>query len=346
MAWVGFAENDEQKSVRPVAYAGAKKADMDSAGITWADEPRGRGPTGTAIRTREVVVCQDMSQNPGLAPWRTKQLRHGYAALIALPLVWKEECLGALSIFSGRLNAFNAQEVALLEQLALDVSNGIVALRTRSAHEQLQQELLGTSEREKQLIAQELHDGLCQNLAGTAFMSSTLQFRLAKNKEPNAKLAGEICSLLSTAVNEARNLSHGLHPVGPEGEGLMNALSQLAGTVRNLFHIQCTFRCPEPVLLENETISTHLFRITQEALNNARKHGEADRVVIGLRKIHGGLTLTIRDNGIGIPAKLPRRSGMGLGIMKHRAAEIGATLSVRRGSKCGTVVTCTVPVAG
>ena len=124
----------------------------------------------------------------------------------------------------------------------------------------------------------------------------------------------------------------------------MNALSQLASTVRNLFHIRCTFRCPEPVILKNEMVSTYLFRITQEAINNARKHGEADQITISLRKTPAGLILAIRDNGVGMPVKLPKKSGMGLGIMNHRAAEIGATLSVRRaGKNGGTVVACKRP---
>jgi two-component system, LuxR family, sensor kinase FixL len=146
--------------------------------------------------------------------------------------------------------------------------------------------------------------------------------------------------MLSSNVHETRNLAHGLHPVGPEGEGLMNALSQLAETVSNLFHIRCFFRCVEPVFLENEVASTHLYRITQEAINNARKHGEASRVLIVLENTPEGIALNIRDNGVGIPRELPKRNGMGLRGMAHRAAEIGATLRVSRAGKRGTLVTC------
>ena len=217
-------------------------------------------------------------------------------------------------------------------------------LEQTAEHDKLQQEILRISEREKQIISQELHDGLCQNLAGTALMSRMLHNRLSARNDPDAKHAKEIYELLSIGVNEARNLSHGLHPVGPHGEGLMNALSQLAGTVRNLFHIDCTFDCPRRVSIENEMISTHLFRITQEAINNARKHGEADRVVIDLRRTREGVTLTIQDNGVGIPEKTPEKSGMGLRIMNNRASDIGATLTVcRAGKNGGTVVTCTLP---
>ena len=344
MAWVGFAEHNRSKTVRVIAHAGDTYGYLKKANITWADEPHGRGPTGTAIRSQKVNVCRDISSDERLAPWRAQQLKRGYAASIALPLVSEGNCLGALTIYASFPDAFNEQEVDLLKRLASDLTYGIVALRARAEYGKLQQEILRISEREKQLISQELHDGLCQNLAGTALMSRMLHTRLAAENEPNAKYAKEIYELLNTSVDEARNLSHGLHPVGPEGEGLMNALSQLARTVRNLFHIDCTFRCPEPVIIENGKTSTHLFRITQEAINNARKHGEADQVMIGLHHSPEGVTLTIEDNGVGISVNTQKKSGMGLRIMNHRASEIGATLTVRRLDQSGgTVVTCTLP---
>lgn len=345
MAWVGFAEEDENKSVRPVARAGNDHGYLKSAKVTWADNLRGQGPTGMAIRTCEVNVCHDIANDPRLAPWRRAQLKRGYAASIALPLVWQNACLGALTIYSPEADAFNGEEVELLKQLAGDLTYGIYALRTRAERSRLQQELLTISEREKQLISQELHDGLCQNLAGTAMMASMLQRRLEARADPDAEYARQICGMLSTNVNETRNLSHGLHPVGPEGEGLMNALAQLAQSVSNLFHIYCFFRCPEPVLLESEIASTHLFRITQEAINNARKHGEADRILISLQYNPGEIRLVIRDNGIGIPLKMPKISGLGIRSMNYRAAEIGASLTVRRAGKRGTTVTCILPLS-
>ena len=343
MAWVGFAEDDEEKTVRPVAQMGGDKEYLKMAMVSWADTPRGCGPAGMAIRKQRVCQCRHTATDPRFSPWREDAVQRGYASVIAVPLLRDNQCLGVIMIYSAQAGGFQKEEVELLERLAKDLAYGIIVLRTRVAHEQLQRELLAISEREKQLISQELHDGLCQNLAGTAMMSRVLQQRLAAREDPDADCAKQICEMLSASVNETRNLSHALHPVGPEGEGLMNALEQLAQTVTNLFHIRCTFRCPESVFIENETVSTHLFRITQEAINNARKHGEADRVTIGLRNTPAGLTLTIRDNGIGIPVKLPKKTGMGLGLMKLRASEIGATLSVRRAGKHGTLVTCTLP---
>ena len=242
------------------------------------------------------------------------------------------------------LKEAQAQLADHAENLEKTVARRTAELRKQTAErERLQRELLTISEREKLVISQELHDGLCQNLAGTAMMVSILARSLAARADNDAESAKQICTLLNSSVHEARNLSHGLHPVGPEGEGLMNALTELAGTVNNLFHIRCTFRCLRPVFLENGTASTHLFRIAQEAINNARKHGEADEVRITLAKTAKAIVLTIRDNGVGIPSDLSRKRGMGLKSMGYRATEIGATLSVRRGSEKGTVVRCIVP---
>jgi signal transduction histidine kinase len=174
-------------------------------------------------------------------------------------------------------------------------------------------------------------------------MASTLQRRMMSRQDPDAVCAAQISDMLGANVNEARNLAHGLHPVGPEGEGLMNALTQLAETVSNLFHIRCFFRCPEPVCLEDEVVSTHLFRISQEAINNSRKHGEASRILISLYDSPQELVLTIRDNGIGMPHRVRKKSGLGLKTMNYRASQIGATLSVHRTGKRGTMVTCVLP---
>jgi PAS domain S-box-containing protein len=343
MAWVGFADQDQGKAVRPVAKAGDTGKYLEDTKITWADEPQGRGPAGAAIRTRQVVLCRDICSDELLAPWRGQLLQQGFAAVISLPLIWEARCIGVLCIYSAHSDAFNQQEVDLLKQLAGDLTYGIVALRARTERAQLQEELLIISEREKQVIAQELHDGLCQHLVGTAMMGSLLQRRLASRHDPEADPAKQICDLLNSAASEARNLAHGLHPVRPEREGLMDALIGLAQMVSKLFQVDCTFRCDEPVLISNQSVATNLFRMAQEAVNNAMKHGRATRVHIALEQGSQGIALAIQDNGIGILAESPTSKGIGLRIMNHRAATIGATLTIGRAEEQGTVVRITLP---
>lgn len=136
MAWVGYAEHDARRTVRPVARAGREAGYLDTADITWADEPRGRGPTGTAIRTGRPAVCRDMRTDPLFAPWREEALRRGYNASIVLPLIQGTEVLGAISIYAAEASSFDPQEVKLLEELAGDLTYGIEALRTRRAHQE------------------------------------------------------------------------------------------------------------------------------------------------------------------------------------------------------------------
>ena len=344
MTWIGYAENDAGKTVRPSAQVGGDDEYLTQAQETWADVPQGQGPVGTAIRTRKVDQCLNIPDNPRFALWRESAKQRGFASIIAFPLLNGDQCLGALCIYSSQAEGFNNEEIELFEQLADNLAFGIITSRTRDERCRLQMELLRISEREKQLIAMELHDGLCQNLAGIAIMSSVQHLQLEEKGWPESKSAKEIRDLLYTTVNEARNLSHGLYPVSLEGGGLMKALAQLAGTVCNLFGIDCTFVCPEPVFFENESVGNHLFRITQEAINNARKHGQAGCVIIGLRQTSEGWTLTIEDNGVGIAEDIPPQSGLGLKIMNYRAFEIGANISVRRANaNAGTVVTCTLP---
>ncbi len=133
MAWVGYAEQDAGKLVRPVARSGYEEGYLSSVPVSWDEAAEiGRGPTGTAIRTGKTQVNQDVLTNPRLAPWREPAIRRGYRSSIALPLVSEGATLGALTVYSAEANAFSADEVALLEELAANLSFGIQALRTRT----------------------------------------------------------------------------------------------------------------------------------------------------------------------------------------------------------------------
>jgi PAS domain S-box-containing protein/putative nucleotidyltransferase with HDIG domain len=135
LAWVGFVEHDENKTVRPVAWADEHPEFVEAANITWADAARGRGPTGTAVRTGEVQVNQNVATNPALAPWRVEMLRYDLKSSIALPLKNRLEVFGTVTFYSGEPDAFGPEEVALLKQLAADLAYGICALRDHAGRE-------------------------------------------------------------------------------------------------------------------------------------------------------------------------------------------------------------------
>ncbi|HUC85595.1 MAG TPA: PAS domain S-box protein [Candidatus Acidoferrales bacterium] len=132
MAWVGFAEHDESKSVRIPAHAGADGGFLERFSVHWDENnPRGRGPTGVAIRTGRVAISHDFQNDPNMSPWRQAAAEHGFACSIALPLRDGQEIFGVLTIYAAETNAFNSEEVELLTELAGDLAYGIKALRTR-----------------------------------------------------------------------------------------------------------------------------------------------------------------------------------------------------------------------
>jgi PAS domain S-box-containing protein len=116
-----------------VAQAGVEAGYLATANVTWADSERGRGPTGTSIRTRRAVVVRDIATDPGMAPWRQAASEHGYAGSATFPLLHENEVLGALMVYAGVANAFDPNEVALLGELADDLAFGVATLRTRAA---------------------------------------------------------------------------------------------------------------------------------------------------------------------------------------------------------------------
>lgn len=153
MVWVGYAEHDAAKSVRPVAWFGVEEGYLRTVRITWSDAERGRGPGGTCIRTGETVCAQDFTADPRTAPWHASARKRGYRSTIALPLKDdRDQPFAALIIYADELNAFSAEEQHLLEQLAGDLAFGIVAIRTRLERAQAQESLRASEERYRTLV--------------------------------------------------------------------------------------------------------------------------------------------------------------------------------------------------
>ncbi len=206
----------------------------------------------------------------------------------------------------------------------------------------LEQQILEISEREQRRIGQDLHDGLGQHLTGIELMMQSLEQKLAGKSKTEAVQAAKIAQHVRDAIRQTRALARGLSPVELDANGLMSALHELAANVQNMFRVQCNFRCEKPVLIARNTVATHLFRIAQEAVTNAVKHGKATQIEITLGVSSERLTLAIQDNGAGFPSELSPRTGMGLRIMDYRAAVIGGSLAVQRSPRGGTEVVCSI----
>jgi PAS domain S-box-containing protein len=216
-------------------------------------------------------------------------------------------------------------------------------VRDISRRKQLERELLELSERERRGFAQELHDGLGQQLGGVAYLSNVLREKLAGRDAPEAGDAARIFGLVREAIEQTRRVARGLSPIHPEPDGLMLALRELAQQTTELFRVKCRFHCPRPVLIADSSLASHLYRIAQEAVNNALRHAKSRRVGIRLRPDGDHLTLVVTDDGKGIGAIPPRRHGLGLHIMQYRAGLVRGTLTVRPRRAKGTEVFCAVP---
>jgi PAS domain S-box-containing protein len=215
---------------------------------------------------------------------------------------------------------------------------------------ELEQELLQISEREQRRFAQDLHDDLGQILTATIHLSTALHKRLAEKLLPEAADEARILALLDQALAQARSLARGLHPVRPESNGLMAALEELASRTEKLFRYPCRFKCRRPVLIEDNDVATHLYRIVQEAVTNAVKHGKPSRIDIELAHIDNRIRVSVNDDGVGLPDQPPKNAGMGLRIMKYRNSMIGGSLLIWKTLQGGTEVLCSVqppkPVIG
>jgi PAS domain S-box-containing protein len=162
MAWVGFAERDPARTVRPVAQAGVDQGYLEQARITWDESERGRGPIGTAIRTGQPVIVRNILTDPAFAPWRQAALERGYAACATLPFKRNGTVIGALSVYAAEPGTFDSGEVALLTELADDVAYGITALRIRAEHQQTE-EALHASEKKFRSIFENAPVGIFQS---------------------------------------------------------------------------------------------------------------------------------------------------------------------------------------
>jgi signal transduction histidine kinase len=246
------------------------------------------------------------------------------------------------------LIAFYLVVVWLLDSLRLLNRNleGQVRQRTSALteemaeRERLESELLEISEREQRRIGQDLHDSLCQHLTGATLAGKVLEEKLAALNLPAAADANKVVELVEEGINLSRKLAKGLYPVEMEADGLMLALEEYAATSSKLFKVSCRFECDLPVLIHDPATAGHLYRIAQEAVGNAIKHGKAENILIRLDASEEDTTLSIKDDGAGLPEPLPKDRGMGLRIMAHRSGMIGAKFNARRDETGGTLVTC------
>lgn len=205
----------------------------------------------------------------------------------------------------------------------------------------LEQEILAAGENEMRKIGQDLHDGLYQILAAIAILAEVHRERLAQSSADDAGVASLLSEYARQAIELARRIARGLSMVDVEANGLMHAVQEMVDHTATLMKVACVFHCDEPVLIHDRTKATHLYRIAQEAINNAIKHGKARRIDVVLSNRKGIVELKVTDDGVGFPPEPKICGGMGLRNLNYRAGAIGARLEIRSARPQGTEVVCT-----
>ncbi len=244
------------------------------------------------------------------------------------------------------LTLFGCTLVVLLLEGLFVFRPGALNIRKHLAErKKMEEALIDNSDREQRRLGQDLHDGLCQDLVGMAFLLKAMEREVPP--EVTARIA-EVARLLDEGLGQARGLARGLYPLDVEVNGLVSGLRELARRTKATFGVECVFSTTAPPGDEPETpAAQHGYRIAQEAVANALKHAKAKRIEITLSNGATGTTIVVEDDGIGLPAEgAPVTAGMGLHMMAYRARMMGASLRFQRASAGGTRVVCEIPVAG
>jgi PAS domain S-box-containing protein len=220
----------------------------------------------------------------------------------------------------------------------------VVTCRDNTERVNLEREVIAIGERERNRIGHDLHDGLAQLLTGVKLLLQTLTNKLDEQGSEYSRDARRATDLVQHAIGQTSELARGLSPI-PKGTKLSDGLIQLAKQATKFFFVKCRYTGSTRLSPLSEEASAHLYRIAQEAVTNAVRHGKAKSVELSCSGGNGRIALSISDDGIGFPDHESARSGMGLSIMRYRARSLGGTLTLEHGPNGGTIVKCSCPLS-
>jgi len=386
MVWVGFAQDDAEKSIRPAAHAGFERGYLDTLHLTWADVERGRGPTGTAIRTAQPSYCTNMRTDPRFAPWREEAIKRGYASSVSIPLLAEGRAFGALTLYSREPNPFSADERSLLVELANDLAHGITTLRLREAHARAE-EALRQSEQRYRAIAEALRESDRHKTEFLAALSHELRNPLAAIHDSLAVLAqapADSQPALHAREVQRRQIDHLVRLV----DELLDLTRISRGKItlkrsrvelRELVERTCedhgalvarrgiALRTELPALpVWIDADPTRIAQVLGNLLQNAAKFTpEGGAAIVTLSCDGGRAQLAVRDDGMGIEPELldaifepfvqgerglaRAQGGLGLGLaMVKGLVELhgGSVRAASPGVGCGAEFSISLPLAG
>ncbi|MBL8829327.1 MAG: PAS domain S-box protein, partial [Planctomycetaceae bacterium] len=300
----------------------------------------GQSWLGQVVAKRLPQWAGDIEQVP-LIRRGESLLECGIRSIIAFPVLVDDDVEAVIEFLSPETTEPTYEMLSIMQEVGRLL--GWVIER-----EELQRAIAESVELEQRRIAQELHDGLGQELTAMSLMAKSLHRALEMQDSPVADRAKDLADAIPRVVRQTRAVVRGLMPVEVDAAALMSALEQLADSTQRLHGVTCRLDAPVPVQVENNVVAHHLYRIAQEALNNALKHSGANQLTIRLRQTEQEIVLEVADDGHGIEEhnsdEEPLSRGMGLRIMKHRANLIGGSLAVLSTATAGTTVLCRLKI--
>ncbi len=376
MCWVGFAEQDERKTVRPVAHAGHEDGYLALVDSVWADSERGLGPSGTAIRTGRPVVVGNVLEARDFDPWRSEAVKRGYVSLAALPLVAEGATLGVLSIYAAEPNAFDEDEMKLLSEIADNLAFGIAALRGRAARDKMTAQLM-LADRMVSVgtlaagVAHEINNPLAYLTAALDFLDREIEG--IGQKLPAGRL-DEVSQALAEAREGAGRVKHVVRDlktfsrVEEERRSRIDLRPVIESSINMAFNeIKYRARLVKdygrtPPVLANEArlgqVFLNLLINAAQAIPEGHSDEKEIRVVTRTDAL-GRAVVEVRDTGSGIPSDVVERifdpffttkpagvgTGLGLSICRNIVTALGGEIVVESRVNEGTVFRVLLPAA-
>jgi PAS domain S-box-containing protein len=361
MAWVGYAENNDEKSVLPAASMGIEEGYLKSARISWAENELGSSPTGVCIRTGEICIGSNFIEDSRLAPWREEALKRGYKSSVALPLKIDGKTFGAISIYAQEPYAFDKGS-DLMRELAEDLAFGIRSLRMQAERDRARQiaetragqlqalaaELVKTEQKERRQLAKILHDHLQQLLVAAKMNTSVI--RAKAGTKDIQDIADSLTEMLDESIRASRSLTADLSPPILHEKGLAAALEWLRRKMQEKHGLSMEIDADPAAEPSADLVRIFLFEAVRELLLNAVKHAKIDRVQVRMRMLESGeIELIVADKGAGFdPTKIEAThstsGGFGLFSIRERLNYLGGQMHIDAAPGQGSRFILTAPV--
>lgn len=372
LAWVGFAEQTSERLIRPVAWAGHEADYLSTIRLSWAEDPYGQGPAGTAVRTRQPQASRFIADDPHFA-WRAEALQRGYQSVVVLPFVVEEEQVGILAIYAAEPDAFDQEEVTLLNELARDLAYGLCALR---AHQALQDATRALAEvaqhqveldRSRLLLSMAVHDlrnPLAVIQTATELLRQYGERLSEQEKASRHERIAESIQFMKKLLDDTLQVTRAdmrYLPVHLETLDIVALARQIViDAAQSALQHRVEFECAETsaAVTSDPALLRH---ILTNLLENAVRYSPAgSTITLSLSCQPDHILLRVRDQGIGIPfpdqARIfepffrasnvtrVRGTGLGLTIVRQAVEALGGTITVESVEGQGSTFTVTLPV--